>query len=85
MKKFKRLLLVLGGLVLVLLLGVVRLFVSGFAGSAPLPDGANLRGGARLVKDSYVAAFVVPAGPADRASVPLRDGVGSLLRGRVGV
>lgn len=62
MKIVKRVLLVAGVLVIVTVLGVVGLVVSAFWGNAPLPDGADLPGGARLVKDGFVAAFVLPAG-----------------------
>jgi glyoxylase-like metal-dependent hydrolase (beta-lactamase superfamily II) len=62
MKIVKRLLVVIGGLVLVLVLGFVGLIASAFWGNAPLPDGADLPGGVRLVKDGMVAFFVLPAG-----------------------
>jgi len=69
MAKLKRILFGVLVIVLVLVLGVVGLLVSAFAGNAPLPESADLPGGARLVKDSYVAAFVVPAGGASVALV----------------
>jgi hydroxyacylglutathione hydrolase len=62
MKIVKRVLLVVGGLAIVTVLGFVGLIASAFWGNAPLPDGADLPGGARLVKDGFVAAFVLPAG-----------------------
>lgn len=62
MKRTKRILAVAGGLVVVLLLALVALVASAFWGNAPLPDAADLPGGARLVKDGMVALFVLPAG-----------------------
>jgi len=50
------------GLALLLVLAFVGLVASAFWGNAPLPDGADLPGGARLVKDGFVAFFVLPAG-----------------------
>jgi glyoxylase-like metal-dependent hydrolase (beta-lactamase superfamily II) len=60
--KLKRVLLVVAGLVVALLLGAVGLVASAFWGNAPLPQGADLPGGARLVKDGMVALFALPAG-----------------------
>ena len=60
--KLKRLILLVAGLVLVLSLALVGLFASAFWSNAPLPQTADLPGGARLVKDGIVALFVLPAG-----------------------
>ena len=60
--KLKRLILVVAGLVLALSLALVGLFASAFWSNAPLPQTAELPGGARLVKDGIVALFVLPAG-----------------------
>jgi glyoxylase-like metal-dependent hydrolase (beta-lactamase superfamily II) len=62
MKTVKRILLVVGGLAIVAVLGFAGLVASAFWGNAPLPERADLPGGARLVKDGFVAAFVLPAG-----------------------
>lgn len=62
MKILKRAILVLIGLTLALGLGLGGLVASAFWGSAPLPDRADLPGGARLVRDGMVAFFVLPAG-----------------------
>jgi hydroxyacylglutathione hydrolase len=62
MKIFKRVALVAGGVVVFSALGFAGLVASAFWGNAPLPEGADLPGGARLVKDGFVAAFVLPAG-----------------------
>jgi glyoxylase-like metal-dependent hydrolase (beta-lactamase superfamily II) len=58
----KRLLVAAAALVLAVLLGFGALIASVFWSNAPLPDAADLPGGARLVKDGMVAAFVLPAG-----------------------
>ena len=69
----KRTLLVLAGLVLAAVLGLAGLFVSAFGGNAPLPESADLPGGARLVKDGMVALFVLPAGDGSFALVDCGD------------
>jgi glyoxylase-like metal-dependent hydrolase (beta-lactamase superfamily II) len=70
MKIFKTVLLVSLGLVVAAVVGIASLFASAFWGNAPLPQSADLPGGARLVKDGFVAAFVLPAG---RSSFALVD------------
>lgn len=62
MKLLRRVALVVAGLCLVLGLTLGGLIASAFWGNAPLPDAADLPGGARLVKDGMVALFVLPAG-----------------------
>jgi glyoxylase-like metal-dependent hydrolase (beta-lactamase superfamily II) len=62
MRLLRRALLVVLGLVLVAVLAFAGLVASAFWGSAPLPDSADLPGGARLVKDGMVALFLLPAG-----------------------
>ena len=58
----KKALLMVGTLLGVVVLGGVAVMVSTFGGLKPLPSGADLPSGARLVKDGYVALFVLPAG-----------------------
>lgn len=58
----KRFLKIFGLVVVALVIGVVSLFVASFATLKPLPDGLDL-GGVRLVKDGFVAAYVIDAGP----------------------
>ena len=62
MKILKRVVIAVVGLALLLAIGLGSLLASAFWGAAPLPDGADLPGGARLVKDGMVAAFILPAG-----------------------
>jgi glyoxylase-like metal-dependent hydrolase (beta-lactamase superfamily II) len=71
MRILKRLLVLIGGLVLVSALGVAALVASALWGNAPLPDAADLPGGIRLVKvnDAMVALFVLPAGGSSVALV----------------
>jgi glyoxylase-like metal-dependent hydrolase (beta-lactamase superfamily II) len=69
MKIVKRVLLITVGLALVLVLGFAGLMASAFWGNAPLPESADLPGGARLVKDGMVALFVLPAGGTSLALV----------------
>jgi glyoxylase-like metal-dependent hydrolase (beta-lactamase superfamily II) len=66
----KRALKVAGLLLLVPLLGVVALFVVMFAGNPEIPDGRELEGFARVVKDGYVSVAVLDAG---QGSVVLVD------------
>ena len=61
-KNVKRGLLALVGVVVVLVLTVAGLMASAFFGNAALPETADLPGGVRLVKDGFVAFFVLPAG-----------------------
>ena len=65
----KRALKVLGVLVGVVLVGVVGLFVSMFAGNPEIPDGRELEGFARVVKDGYVSVGVLDAGPGSVALI----------------
>lgn len=58
----KRILIVLAVLILVPVLAFVGMMVSAFRGLEPMRDGVELPGGARLVKDGYVAVYVLPAG-----------------------
>ena len=62
MKVVKRVLILAGILAVVLVLGFAAIIASAFWGNAPLPDSADLPGGARLVKDGMVAFFVLPTG-----------------------
>jgi len=68
-KTVKRVLLIVGALVLLLVLGFVALVVSAFWGNAPLPPSSDLPGGIRLVNDGMVAAFILPAGGSSVALV----------------
>src|SRR5262249_5783046 len=49
--------------IVVPVLAIVGLIMATFAGGPPIPDGMELPGGARVVKDGYVSVFVLPAGP----------------------
>ena len=62
MKVLKRVVIAVLALVLVVAVGLGALLGSAFWGAVPLPAGADLPGGARLVKDGMVAAFVLPVG-----------------------
>lgn len=62
MKILKRGLVAVGGLVLATALAFAGLVAWEFRGNAPLPDGADLPGGVRLVKDGMVALYLLPAG-----------------------
>lgn len=62
MRIVKRLLVVVVALALLIALAGAGVMAAAFWGSAKLPDVAVLPGGARLVKDGMVAAFVLPAG-----------------------
>ena len=61
--KTKRVLMVVGLLLLIPVLGLVALYVSMFAGNPEFADGQELEGFARVVKDGYVAVDVLDAGP----------------------
>jgi len=65
----KRVLLILLGVVLLLVGGLAALVVPQFSGGKPSVDGAELPGGARLVKDGFVNAYLLPAGEKDFALV----------------
>ncbi len=58
----KRVLLVLAVLIVVPVLAIGGALFKAFGGNRPLVDGVELPGGARLVKDGIVAAYVLPAG-----------------------
>jgi glyoxylase-like metal-dependent hydrolase (beta-lactamase superfamily II) len=60
---WKRVLKLLGLLLLIPLLGLVALFFLMFAGNPEIPDGRELEGFARVVKDDYVSVGVLDAGP----------------------
>lgn len=69
MGAMKRVLQVLGVVVL-LLVGVVGFIgYSAFGGRKSLVDGAELPGGARVVKDAFVASVVLPAGEKEVALI----------------
>ncbi len=55
-------------LALVLLVPIVALVIT-FVGNPEIPAGRELPGGARLVKDGYVALFVLPAGDGNVALI----------------
>jgi glyoxylase-like metal-dependent hydrolase (beta-lactamase superfamily II) len=59
----KRVLKVVGLLLLLPLLGAVALFITMFAGNPDIPDGRELEGFVRVVKDGYVGVNVLDAGP----------------------
>ncbi len=67
MKKIlKRLLLAVVAVVVVVVASVVAFMVSVFSGNAPMPDSGPIGGGnAILVKDGYVAAFIVAGADQD--------------------
>ena len=67
MKKIvKRVLLAVVAVVVVVVASVVALMVSVFSGNAPMPDSGPIAGGnAILVKDGYVAAFIVAGADQD--------------------
>ncbi len=69
MKLIKRILLALAAVVVLLVLVVGGVIASAFLGNDPLPESAELPGGARLIKDGFVAAFVLPAGGNDVALI----------------
>lgn len=59
----KRVLKIVGLLVGVVVLAVVAFFVAFFAGNPEVPDGRELEGFVRVVKDGYVGVSVLDAGP----------------------
>lgn len=65
----KRALQVLGVIVLLVAAVVGAIGYSAFGGRTPLVDGAELPGGARVVKDGFVASFVLPAGEKEVALI----------------
>lgn len=65
----RRFLKVVGAAVLVLVLVVVGVGVASFAGLPPMTDGEDVGGVARLVKDGYVAAYVLDIGGGKMALV----------------
>jgi glyoxylase-like metal-dependent hydrolase (beta-lactamase superfamily II) len=67
---------ILLGLLVVLLIPVIAvgaMLASAFAGNKEMVDGAELPGGARLIKDGYVAVFVLPAGDKEFALIDCGD------------
>jgi glyoxylase-like metal-dependent hydrolase (beta-lactamase superfamily II) len=58
----KTVLKILGVLVLLVIVAAVSFYFYAFGGNAELKDGAELPGGARVVKDGFVAVFVLPTG-----------------------
>ncbi len=67
--KMKRALIAVAMLILVPVLAFVGLIASTFAGNKELVDGIELPGAARLIKDGFVALFVLPAGDKEVALV----------------
>lgn len=65
----KRALLVVVAVVVVAVVGAGGAIMSSFRGLAPISDGATLGDGVTQVKDGYVSAFIVPAGPGDAVLV----------------
>jgi glyoxylase-like metal-dependent hydrolase (beta-lactamase superfamily II) len=58
----KRVLKIIGVLLLLVIIAFGAFFWSAFGGNAELVDGAELPGGARVVKDGFVGVFVIPTG-----------------------
>jgi len=58
----KKLLIIVGSVLLAIVLGVVATFVFAFAGASPIVDGKDLPSGARIVKDGIVSADVLSVG-----------------------
>lgn len=76
----KRALKILGLLLGVFVLGVVGLFTYMFAGNPEIPDGRELEGFARVVKDGYVSVGVLDAGPGAVVLIDAgTDGTGKAL------
>lgn len=76
----KRVLKVVGLLLLIPLLGFVALMVFMFAGKPEIPDGRELEGFARVVKDGYVSVGVLDAGDGTVALIDAgNDPEGKLL------
>src|SRR5438105_4122336 len=65
----KKVFLALGVLLVLLLVAFLVLFGPMVLGNAPLADGAELPGGARIVKDGYVAIDVLPTAEKDVALI----------------
>lgn len=66
----KRVLLIVGGIVLVAVLAIVGTIASAFIGNPEIVDGQELPGGGRLVKEGYVSAALITI---DAKSVALVD------------
>lgn len=62
MKRFRKLLIVFGSLLFVLVLGIVGLYCTTFAGLAPSTD-ADLAANVHVIRMSHVSAFLVDIGP----------------------
>ena len=60
--RIKRVLKIIGAVVLALSAAIGLTIAITFSGMAPIIDGKELSGGVRLVKDGFVSAAVVPAG-----------------------
>jgi hydroxyacylglutathione hydrolase len=69
----KRVLIVIGVVLVVLIGGVAAFMGSIFGGLKELVDGAELPGGARVVKDGYVAVFVLPTNDKEVALIDAGD------------
>ncbi|MCU0697685.1 MAG: MBL fold metallo-hydrolase [Myxococcaceae bacterium] len=61
----KRVLLVVGGVIVVLALLLGGFMARTFGGLVPIADGVTLSGGATVVKDGYVSAFVLASGDSE--------------------
>jgi glyoxylase-like metal-dependent hydrolase (beta-lactamase superfamily II) len=64
----KRILKIAGLIVAIVLVCIAILFVSVFAGKAPIPDGMRLDG-VEVVKDGYVSAYILDLAPGEVALV----------------
>jgi glyoxylase-like metal-dependent hydrolase (beta-lactamase superfamily II) len=58
----KRILIVIGAILGVIIVAFGAVAYSAFGGRKELVDGADLPGGAKVVKDGFVASFMLPAG-----------------------
>jgi hydroxyacylglutathione hydrolase len=65
----KRVLIIVGIVLLVLIAIPVTVFVSAFAGTQAIPDGKELTGGAQIIKDGFTSAVLIPIGGRDVALV----------------
>ncbi len=61
----KRILLVVAVVVVAPVIAFAAVMAATFAGQKEMVDGTELTDGARLVKDGFAAAFVLPAGDAE--------------------
>lgn len=74
----KRVLIGIGVVILLLLIPIVTIGVMTFAGLAPLVDGVELPGGARTIKDGYVAAYLFPTGDKEVALIDCNNDANGL-------